>query len=272
MPTKNIFAGLGVKTTFVNILYNELMKREYISLADIMCIKRGYPKGFYDNNPKKTLSKEKYYGDLKKASSELIRVLEQVCSGCIKDNGKTGKGKAFKYIGKNDNPLAEERKAVIQKSVEDYIEFCKNTAGLLPPSWFSAFFENTQLLLDTNRDAESGTTHIRSSLEQNLTNIHLLPVLYKAITNHCVLQFFYHPFGQKVFTLTFHPQFLKEYNGRWFNDIRAYNIIRGQVAGAVPAATPFPQQQATAASDAATSPFPPAQEPAGEGAADDLPF
>lgn len=64
----------------------------------------------------------------------------------------------------------------------------------------------------------------------------------------------------------------REYNGRWFNDIRAYNIIRGQVAGAVPAATPFPQQQATAAPDAATSPFPPAQEPAGEGAADDLPF
>jgi hypothetical protein len=63
-----------------------------------------------------------------------------------------------------------------------------------------------------------------------------------------------------------------EYNGRWFNEIRAYNIMRGQVAGAVPAATPFPPQQA-AAPNAATSPFPPAQEPAaGEGAADDLPF
>ncbi len=65
-----------------------------------------------------------------------------------------------------------------------------------------------------------------------------------------------------------------EYNGRWFNEIRAYNIIRGQVAGTVPAATPFPSQQgaAPAASDAATAPFPPAQEPAGEGTADDLPF
>ncbi len=28
-----------------------------------------------------------------------------------------------------------------------------------------------------------------------------------------------------------------EYQGRWFNDIRAYNIIRGQVAQTVPAAT-----------------------------------
>lgn len=64
-----------------------------------------------------------------------------------------------------------------------------------------------------------------------------------------------------------------EYNGRWFNEIRAYNIIRGQVAGSVPAATSFSQQPATAgAPDSATAPFPPSQEPEGEGAADDLPF
>ena len=66
-----------------------------------------------------------------------------------------------------------------------------------------------------------------------------------------------------------------EYQGRWFNDIRAYNVIRGQVAQPVPVspgASPFPPQQAAAAPQAATAPFPPAQEPAGEGSADDLPF
>lgn len=64
----------------------------------------------------------------------------------------------------------------------------------------------------------------------------------------------------------------REYNGRWFNDIRAYNIIRGQIAQTVPQATPFVPQQDAAPQNAATAPFPPAQEPAGEGAADDLPF
>ena len=56
----------------------------------------------------------------------------------------------------------------------------------------------------------------------------------------------------------------REYNGRWYNDVRAYNVIRGQqpVAGAPVAA----------AHSAATSPFPPAQEPASEGSSDDLPF
>ncbi len=64
----------------------------------------------------------------------------------------------------------------------------------------------------------------------------------------------------------------REYNGRWFNDIRAYNIIHGQIAQTVPAATSFAPQQNAATQGGPTSPFPPAQEPQSENAADDLPF
>jgi len=68
-----------------------------------------------------------------------------------------------------------------------------------------------------------------------------------------------------------------EYQGRWFNDIRAFNIIRGQVPVAAPeaGATPFPPQQMAAApgqAAPAATPFPPAQEAAAEGSTDDLPF
>jgi hypothetical protein len=64
-----------------------------------------------------------------------------------------------------------------------------------------------------------------------------------------------------------------EYQGRWFNDVRAFNIIRGQVAPAAApvGAAPFPPQQPMS-SDGATAPFPPAQESAAEGSSDDLPF
>ena len=62
-----------------------------------------------------------------------------------------------------------------------------------------------------------------------------------------------------------------EYQGRWYNDIRAFNVIRGQVApppvGTEGGAAPFPPQQT-----APPAPFPPAQEPAAEGSTDDLPF
>ena len=59
-----------------------------------------------------------------------------------------------------------------------------------------------------------------------------------------------------------------EYNGRWFNEIRAYNVTRGQAqpVGTGSDTTPFPPV------NGATAPFPPAQEPAAEGSADDLPF
>ena len=65
-----------------------------------------------------------------------------------------------------------------------------------------------------------------------------------------------------------------EYQGRWFNDVRAFNILRGQVApvaGAPVGAAPFQPAQPVGG-DAATAPFPPAQEPAAEGSSDDLPF
>ena len=228
MPTKNIFAGFGLRTEFVNRIYNDLMKRKFLTYADVLAAYYGRPQGYYD---KISCNSEVGYGELKKAFPEVLKALRSYDPDCIEDNGKVGKGRAYRYIGKNDDPLSEERKAVVQKSLEDYVAFCKASAGIMPTSWFSSFFENTQLLLDTNREEESGDGLIRSSLEQNLTNIHLLPVFYKAITDKQVLQFSYQRFGQEPFLLTFHPQYLKEYNGRWFvfgdadrEPYKAYNV------------------------------------------------
>ena len=236
MPTKNIFAGFGVRSEFVNIIYNELMKREYLTYADVLALYYKRPKGYYE---KMACNSESGYGELKKAFPEVLKALEKVCPGCIKDNGQS-KGKAYRYVGDNDDPLSEERKAVVQKSVEDYVAFFKASAGIMPASWFSAFFENTQLLLDTNREIESGMNQIQSSLEQIQTNIDLLPVFYKAISNKQVLRFDYQRFEQEPFTLTFHPQFLKEYNGRWFvfgdadrEPYQAYNVPLDRIVGKV---------------------------------------
>lgn len=234
MATKNIFAGVGARSEFVNLIYGELMKREFVSYADILAIYCRRPKGYYN---KIACNSEPGYGELKKAFPEVLKALEKTCSGSIEDNGQS-KGRAYRYIGKDDDPLAEERRAVVQKSVEDYVEFCKASAGIMPASWFSSFFENTQLLLDTNREAKDGDMHISSSMEQNLTNIHLLPVFFKAICNKQVLRFYYQRFGQEPFTLTFHPQFLKEYNGRWFvfgdadrEPYQAYNVPLDRIVG-----------------------------------------
>jgi hypothetical protein len=237
MTTKNIFAGFGLRTEFVNRIYNELMKRNFLTYADVLASYYGRPQGYYD---KISCNSEVGYGELKKAFPEVLKALRSYDPDCIEDNGKVGKGRAYRYIGKKDDPLAEERKAVVQKSVEDYVAFCKASAGIMPASWFSAFFENTQLLLDTNREAKDGDIRISSSMEQNLTNIHLLPVFFKAISDKQVLRFDYQRFGQEPFTLVFHPQFLKEYNGRWFvfgeadrEPYQAYNVPLDRIVGEV---------------------------------------
>ena len=237
MQSKNIFESSKDIGRFINIVYKLLMTRQYVTYADALAMR-------YRKDPKEydtyTYCSEKGYGQLKKAFPMVIKALETKYPGCIIDNGKKGKGKAYRYIGEYDDPLAEERQATEQKSLEDYVIFCKASAGILPASWFSSYFENTQLLLDTNRETESGSGHIRSSLEQNLTNIDLLPVFYKAITDHQVLRFSYQRFGQEAFELTFHPQFLKEYNGRWFvfgeanrEPYQAYNVPLDRIVGDV---------------------------------------
>ena len=64
-----------------------------------------------------------------------------------------------------------------------------------------------------------------------------------------------------------------EYNGRWFNNVRAWNIQRvddtAAQAGGAPMAAPVQQAAATTATTQA-APFPPAQTE--EDSTDDLPF
>lgn len=237
MISKNIFYGFGLRSEFVNLIYQELMKDKFVSYADVLSVYYRRNRGYYD---KISYNSEPGYGELKKAYPMVLKALEKKWPNSVVSNGKKGKGKAWKYIGEEKDPLCAERKAVVQKSLEDYVAFCKASAGIMPTCWFSSFFENTQLLLDTNKDTESGSATICSSLEQNLTNINLLPVFYKAITDKQVLQFYYQRFGMDAFVLTFHPQYLKEYNGRWFvfgeanrAPFQAYNVPIDRVIGEV---------------------------------------
>lgn len=234
MPTKNIFAGNGIRSQFVNLVYQMLMKREFVSYADVLMSYYNRPEDYFDNH---SLSSEPGCGELKKAFPAVLKALKEKYPGCVKKNGKT-KRVAFKYVGSIDDPLSEERNAIVQKSLEDYVEFCRASAGILPASWFSSFFENTQLLLDINRESANGTGHISSGFIQELTNIHLLPFFYKAITECKVLRFSYKPFDQEPFMLTFHPQYLKEYNGRWFvfgdadrKPFKAFNVALDRICG-----------------------------------------
>lgn len=69
-----------------------------------------------------------------------------------------------------------------------------------------------------------------------------------------------------------------EYQGRWFNDIRAWNVQRVDaaaaqaVAGVQPAPAPGAFPPPLQSAPPAAAPFPPAQPAAEENSTDDLPF
>jgi hypothetical protein len=97
--TKNIFGGQSARALFVHYVYEELRKREFVSLVDVLCIYYKRDKSYYDLH---TYSSDKAYIQLKKAFPEVIKALEKAEPDCVKENGKTGKGKAYCYIGKDD--------------------------------------------------------------------------------------------------------------------------------------------------------------------------
>ena len=94
MSIKNIFAGYSVRSEFVNLIYKELMKREFVSYVDVLALFCGRPKGYYD---KIACNSEPGYGELKKAFPEVLKALTKIIPDSIEDNGQS-KGKAYRYI------------------------------------------------------------------------------------------------------------------------------------------------------------------------------
>ena len=221
MINKNIFCGKSMRAELNNRIYEKLMQRTCVSYADIVA---DYCGEEVSEIMKESFSSRNIYSVLKKSFPEVLKAIEKKLPGSIEKKRK-GSLTIYKYTGIDDNPLKDERLSVMRKSIEDYVKFCKASSGLLPTVWMASFFENTQLLLDLKNDYLADVTQISSSLEQNLLNIDLLPMIYECVSRKQVISFTYQPFGESSIQLIFHPQYLKEYNGRWFVFGKAENEL-----------------------------------------------
>lgn len=208
----NIFAGNSCVHRLAQQIYNSLMTRRWVTYSEELAKFLGKDISYIGV---RGISNTEHFEDIKKAFPWVIKILQAKIQDCIENDGKR-KGKSYRYVGTISDPLRQEREYSRKLVVEDYVQFCKATNGMLPAGWISSFFEGSNLELESEQDAESGSVFIGSSLEQNLTNIEMLPDLYSAISNHNVISFDYKPFDKDVRHIILHPQFLKEYNGRWF--------------------------------------------------------
>lgn len=208
MTRKNLFEGDSDFAAFAQTSYKLLMTREWVtykSIMDTCCPK----------NRKLTVSLGEGYGELKKAFPAVRKAIqEKLCKECFEEEGNN-RNKRFRYVGSDDDPLADMRNAKVISSLKRYWQFCQDSAGFFPSSWLDHFFKDSRDLLEIKAKRKNGEQVLSASLDRMLTNIDFLPYLYDTIKLKQVLSIVYKPYDEEERTLTFHPHYLKEFNGRW---------------------------------------------------------
>ena len=208
MKRNNLFDGNSDFAAFAQVSYKLLMTREWVTYKSIMDV--CYPKDKLNS-----VSSGTAYGELKKAFPAVRKsIQEKLDTECFEEEG-TNRNKRFRYIGNDDDPLADMRNAKVINYLRQYWKFCHDTAGFFPSSWLEYFFKDSRDLLEIKTKKKKGEQVLSASLDRMLTNIDMLPVLYEAIVHRKVLSITYKPFDEEERTLTFHPHYLKEFNGRW---------------------------------------------------------
>ena len=222
MQRKNLFDG-ELKAQFANITYRRLMSRRWVTYADVLAEYLGlssakdlkYSISSYFTYTNEDDEDKKGFRELKKAFPDVCKAIrEKLGKESIEEDGNN-RNKRFRYVGKDDDPLADMRNAKVIDNLRQYWKFCQDSAGFFPKSWLEYFFHDCQDLLDMKVKRQKGEQVIGTSLDRILTNIEYLPLLYEAITNRTVMEIEYKPFYEEQVTLMFHPHYLKEYNGRW---------------------------------------------------------
>ena len=212
MDYMNIFDGCSKKAIFALTAYELLMRRIPVTYADVITKAPIRKARVIPDSP----TNSDHYGELKKAFPEVINAIKDIeGEKSIIING-TKRNRSFLYQGTDNDPLKDIKNAKVIHDLKMYWQFCQDSAGLLPMPWLDYFFNGYQDLFQIKIKKNRGEQVIIADHDRQLTNIDLLPGLYKNIINHQVLKIQYKPFDKEVMELEFHPHLLKEYNGRWF--------------------------------------------------------
>lgn len=212
MSKRNIFFGDSYYAMFARALYKRLTSRKWVTYADVMAEFMGLRSA---DELSCNVSNCDNYGDLRKAFLYVRKELsDKLGKECIETDG-TNRNKRFRYIGAEDDPLADMRNAKVIDDLKKYWKFCQDSAGFFPTSWLEYFFKDCKDLLAIREKKKKGEQVLTSSLDRILDNIELLPFLYEAIIRKQVLDIEYKPYTEESMRLIFHPQYLREYNGRW---------------------------------------------------------
>jgi hypothetical protein len=137
MTRKNLFDGDSDFAAFAQVSYKLLMTREWVTYKSVMDV--CYPKDKLNS-----VSSGTAYGELKKAFPAVRKsIQEKLDTECFEEEGNN-RNKRFRYIGNDDDPLADMRNAKVINDLRQYWKFCQDSAGFFPSSWLEYFFKHKQ--------------------------------------------------------------------------------------------------------------------------------
>lgn len=212
------FSGDSKRGKYMIHAYYLLIGGESVKTIDILASKNRKTKDEYiDEHP--NWSSDLEYDELKNAIKELRKLLEW--KGCQLVTSKDSSDKRLvSYTLKKkdgvDDPLEEELTYVKKLVLKDYVDFCKNADGFIPDPLFFHFFHMHPLLRDKIHRSTEGKQLVQTGANTILKNIEMLPDFFEWILNKQVVKLTMAPFALPRCELVIHPQFIKEFNGRWY--------------------------------------------------------
>ena len=212
MKTNNIFEGKSSCAEYARVVYRLLCKHDWFTYMDVW----KESKYFNEEKPIKANKQIFAYDQLKKAFSYVRDEFEKRDIADLIEERGNNRQKSFRYVGEKEDPLADLINAKVINDLKVYWQFCQDSEGFFPTSWLDYFFQDTRDLLNIKDKRRNGEQVLSASIDRNLKNIDLLPQLYDYIKQQQVLEIHYVPFKELPRKLIFHPQYLKEFNGRWW--------------------------------------------------------
>lgn len=208
--TFNFFEGKGDKPYLANIVYRMLRNGDVCTYTDFM-------KAYYEEDwcSEINVTDYKEYNTLKSAVKYVLEAIKKVMGEeSIRKTGIT-RNCTFQYVGDDPDPLGLLRDSKT-KGIEEYLEFCRDSAGFIPEQLLQHFLKDSIALYDIHWDKKRATQGVLMSHNRDLTNLTMLPSIYDAIKNKIALKIVYQPFEGDSRIVRLSPHFLREFNGRWY--------------------------------------------------------
>lgn len=215
----NIYIGDATRVKCMRTFYELLMAGHKVTAHMILAKIAGEDLHAFDSKDlDNDLPQElkKYRAEQKQIMKPMLDLLKKHVGDDIKRKHIGNHRYEFVYSGTDKDPLRGMRSWAVVKNIEDFRQFCYDSAGFFPASWIEHFFRDTKEFLNIAKKRKEGDHLMIVSIDRDLDNISFLPQIYEAIRDQKIIEFDYRSqFNDEAEHRMVHPHLLHEFNGRW---------------------------------------------------------